>query len=83
MKVSFHTEVYKELQRLPREVFRAALTEIVALADDPRPHGAVKLVGGGSDWRIRVGPYRIIYEINESDDAVVILRVAKRSDAYR
>jgi mRNA interferase RelE/StbE len=83
VKVQFHPDVLKQLQRLPRDVFETALQKIVGLASDPRPHGAKKLAGGEHDWRIRFGQYRIVYEINETDQVLTIFTVAKRSDAYR
>ena len=84
MKVQFHPDVLKQLQRLPREAFRTALLKIIDLASEPRPHGAKKLAGSDSDdWRIRFGQYRIVYQINDSEQVLTIFTVAKRSDAYR
>lgn len=80
MNVAFHPDVYKQLQQLPRTVFAAALSAIVALTHNPRPAGVKKLVGSRSDWRIRIGEYRIVYEISTT---VTILGVAHRRDAYR
>ncbi|MBP6995055.1 MAG: type II toxin-antitoxin system RelE/ParE family toxin [Phycicoccus sp.] len=47
---------------------------IELLADQPRPSGAKKLVGGGGDWRVRTGDYRIVYEVH--DDVLLVLVVA-------
>nr|WP_198428762.1 type II toxin-antitoxin system RelE/ParE family toxin [Nocardia bovistercoris] len=67
---------------MPRDVLEAALHAIIDLTGDPRPRGAKKLVGQ-SDWRIRIGQYRIVYEIDDDEQVVTIMTVAKRSDAYR
>lgn len=83
MKVAFHPDVYKQLQRLPRPVFAAALNAVIALVQDPRPAGVKKLAGSADDWRIRVGEYRILYEIDDSADTLTVLRVAHRREAYR
>lgn len=83
MNLTFHPDVYKQLQQLPRPVFSAALNAIIALTHDPRPVGVKKLVGSRSDWRLRIGEYRIIYEINDAAKAVTVLRVEHRWDAYR
>lgn len=83
MKVEFHPEVLKQLQRLPRDALETALQKIIGLATEPRPHGAKKLAGGDRDWRIRFGQYRIVYEINDHQETLTIFTVAKRSDAYR
>jgi mRNA interferase RelE/StbE len=83
VKVEFHPEVLKQLQRLPRDAFETALQKIIGLATEPRPHGAKKLAGSDRDWRIRFGQYRIVYEINDDQKTLTIFTVAKRSDAYR
>jgi mRNA interferase RelE/StbE len=64
-------------------VFATALQVIIGLRKEPRPTGAKKLVGSRDDWRVRIGQYRIVYEIDGDEDLVTIYTVAKRSDAYR
>lgn len=56
---------------------------ILGLYDEPRPHNCKKLSGGGSRWRIRVGDYRILYEIDDSQKIVNIYRIAHRREVYR
>ncbi|RDI66283.1 mRNA interferase RelE/StbE [Nocardia pseudobrasiliensis] len=83
MRIEFHPEVLKQLQRLPREAFGTALRMIIDLADDPRPAGVKKIVGRPNDWRIRFGQYRIVYSIDDKTGTITVFVVAKRSDAYR
>lgn len=83
MKVLFHPDVLKQLQRLPRTEFETALQTIIALSHDPRPHSAKKLVGGSNDWRVRFGQYRVVYTLDDKAAEITIFVVAKRSDAYR
>lgn len=83
MNVAFHPDVYKQLQQLPRQVFSAALNAIIALTHNPQPVGVKKLVGSRSDWRIRIGEYRIIYEIDDTANTITVLQVEHRRDAYR
>lgn len=83
MNVAFHPDVYKQLQQLPRHVFSATLHAIIALTHNPRPVGVKKLVGSRSDWRIRIGEYRIIYEIDDAAKTVTVMQVEHRRDAYR
>jgi mRNA interferase RelE/StbE len=64
-----------------REVERIAL-RLAHLADDPRPFGVQKLTGT-SGYRIRVGNYRILYEVSDPSRQVSIYRVKHRRDAYR
>jgi mRNA interferase RelE/StbE len=81
--VDFHPHVLKQLQQVPRPVLAAALKAIVALAENPRPPGCVKLVGGRSDWRIRIGDHRVIYEVDDTKNVVTVFSVAHRGEVYR
>lgn len=83
MKVVFHPDTLKQLQKLPHEAFEAALRAIIGLTHDPWPAGAKKLVGSHSDRRVRIGQYRIVYEVDDDARLITIYVVAKRSDAYR
>ena len=56
---------------------------IDALAESPRPPGCVKLAGEDNVWRVRVGNYRILYEILDGQLVVLGVRIAIRSEAYR
>jgi len=56
---------------------------IMGLHDDPRPRNSKKLSGGGSKWRIRIGDYRLLYELDDTRKIVQLYRVAHRSEVYR
>jgi mRNA interferase RelE/StbE len=73
----------KDLKRLSSEIRTRAVAAIQALAKNPRPAGSRKLAGTESDWRIRVGDYRIVYEIADEIRIVRIHRVRHRRDVYR
>jgi mRNA interferase RelE/StbE len=83
MRIEFHPDVLKQLQRLPRAEFERALQAIIGRTHDPRPSGAKKLVGSVDDWRVRFGQYRIVYSVDDDAGPVTVFIVAKRSDAYR
>ena len=72
----------RELQRLPHEDYERVREAIRALAQNPRPTGCLALTGRAG-WRIRVGNYRVIYEINDGQHTVTILHVGHRRDVYR
>ena len=55
---------------------------IRALADEPRPHGCVKLSGSQS-WRIRIGDYRVIYDIDDKSRQIDVLHIGHRREVYR
>ena len=72
----------RELQRLPHQDYERVREAIRALAQNPRPPGCLALTGRAG-WRIRVGNYRVIYEINDVQHTVTILHVGHRRDVYR
>ena len=73
----------KDLGRLSSEFHCRVITAIQALATNPRPSGCRKLAGSKQDWRIRVGEYRVIYEIADEIRVVRVNRVRHRGGAYR
>jgi len=73
----------RQLRKLPPGSAAALRAPILALALEPRPSDASKLVGSGF-WRIRIGEVRVIYAIDDTKRVVVVLRVARRSEStYR
>ena len=72
-----------DLKALSAEEFHRIIAAIQALAGRPRPSGCRKITGSKRDWRIRVGTYRVIYEIDDTARAIRIMRVRHRRDAYR
>ena len=73
----------RELDRLPADRFEQIASHIRALAANPRPPGCRKIVGSVSDWRIRVGTYRVVYEIDDRAKTLKVTRVRLRKHAYR
>jgi mRNA interferase RelE/StbE len=73
----------KDLDRLPRKVLERADPLILVLAENPRPFGSEKLQGFENLYRLRVGKYRIIYEIDKAASIVTIAKVAHRKSVYR
>ena len=73
----------KDLKKLSSEVRSRAVAALQSLAKNPRPAGSRKLAGSENDWRIRVGDYRIVYEIADEIRIVRINRVRHRKDVYK
>ena len=73
----------KDLRKLPPNIHDRIIAAIRGLAANPRPPGCRKLVGSKNDWRIRVGDYRVLYEIADAIRVVRVNRVRHRRDAYR
>jgi mRNA interferase RelE/StbE len=73
----------RDIKSLPTTLFDRILPRIKALADNPRPTGCHKLAGSKNDWRIRIGDYRVVYEIDDARKQVKIFRVRHRREVYR
>lgn len=75
--------VQKQLDSLSDIIRNRILEEVVQLAEDPRPPGVVKLRGSDCEYRIRIGDYRVRYEIFDKDFVVILLHCKHRKDVYR
>jgi len=73
----------KSLDKVPLPFRRRVLDAMKELRSNPRPAGVVKLAGDDNLWRIRVGNYRVVYEVHDDRLIVLVLRVAHRKDVYR
>lgn len=72
----------KELAQLPKEAYEHVRDAIRNLSEEPRPHGSTKLIRR-EGWRIRVGDYRVIYDIDDQQHVITILHIGHRRDVYR
>lgn len=75
--------VQKQIDNLPNDVIERVIEKIQNLALEPRPDGIVKLKGSDNEYRIRIGDYRVRYEINDESQLVQILQCKHRKDVYR
>ena len=82
-RVQVKRSALKILKRAPRALRTRLWVAISALADDPRPVGCVKLAGGANLWRVRVGDYRVIYQVRDHEREVLVVVVAHRRAVYR
>jgi len=82
-EVLLERRAQRDIKKLPAEVFHRIIPSIKALAEDPKPPGCRKIAGSKNDWRIRIGEYRVIYEIDEHAEAVRVMRVRHRREVYR
>ena len=74
----------KEIESIGQKKTRQRVVErIQNLAEHPRPHGCEKLSGKHSRYRIRQGPFRILYEIKDEELIVYVVKVADRRDVYK
>jgi mRNA interferase RelE/StbE len=82
-EVRWRSSTKKDLRSIPREDVARIVDAVAHLADEPLPHGSQKLAGSDHTYRIRVGDYRVIYELLRLTSLVEIQRVRHRKDVYR
>jgi len=73
----------RDLKRVSSDDFHRIVSRIQTRAEEPRPDGCRKITGSRADWRIRVGEYRGIYEIDDEARVVRVMRVRHRREVYR
>ena len=73
----------KQLDKLPASVRSRVLRRLASLREEPRPVGCVKLKGNDSEYRVRIGDYRVRYEVLDRESTVVLLHCGDRKDIYR
>lgn len=81
-RVEFTAAAARQVKKLPRPARDRVLEMVAVLAEDPRPYGAKKLVGEQTAWRIRIGDYRVIYDVFDAELTVTVVRAAHRREAY-
>lgn len=81
-ELKFKPSVTKDLRGLPAIDIRRILERIEALRDDPRPVGCTKLTAQ-DQYRVRQGPYRILYSIMDQELVIEVVKVGHRRDIYR
>ena len=75
--------VQKQISRLSNELQKRVIGKISGLQEEPRPTGIVKMKGYSNEYRLRVGNYRIRYEIDDSQRIIKILQCKHRREVYR
>ncbi len=82
-RIEFSKRAEKEFESLPLQIQIRLQHRIDALALDPRPSGVKQLKDAENQYRLRVGSYRIVYEIQDAILLVILLRVGHRREVYR
>ncbi|MPV50985.1 type II toxin-antitoxin system mRNA interferase toxin, RelE/StbE family [Pseudactinotalea sp. HY160] len=76
------TAAARQVKKLRRPIRDRARDAVEDLAEDPRPHGAKKRIGEQRAWRIRIGDYRVIYDVVDRALTVTVVRAAHRREAH-
>lgn len=81
-EIEFRHSIKKDLKKIPSQFLASIIRAIENLGNDPYPSGVVKITDTDSYYRIRVGEYRVIYEILKNDHKIVVLYIRHRKNAY-
>ena len=81
-RIEIKRSAQKEIQCLPKKDAQRIVAEIQQLSKDPRGPNSKKL-SAQERYRVRVGQYRILYEIHDTILLILIVRVAHRKEVYR
>ena len=82
-EIKFSKGAKKQFSKLPLDVQERIQTKINDLAIEPRPNGVKKLQGDDNSYRIRVGDYRVVYELDDDFLIVTVIKVRHRSEIYK
>jgi mRNA interferase RelE/StbE len=73
----------RQIRKLDPQARRRVQAAVELLATEPRPPAATQLVNSGGAWRVRVGDYRIVYDIEDDRLVVLVLAAGHRREVYR
>jgi len=82
-KIEISRSAEKQLKKLPRDDRKRVVDAVLQLGEDAFPRGARRLSGYEDVFRIRVGRYRILYSVSETELIVIVLKIGHRKDVYR
>ena len=81
-KLVFKKSVAKDLRNIPNKEVKRIVERINTLVNNPKPQGAIKLTGQ-ERYRVRQGIYRILYEIQDLELVITVVKVAHRKEVYK
>jgi len=82
-RVELARSAAKDLRGIDRKWIPRIVAAIETLESDPRPPGCKKLVGSDHTYRVRIGDYRVIYDIHDATLIILVVRIRHRRDVYR
>lgn len=81
-RLEFTSGADRQFRKLPKQLQARLRSHIDALAQNPRPPGSEQLKGEDNAYRLRVGDYRILYEVHDRILLVLVVRVGHRREVY-
>ncbi len=82
-KIRFKRSAEQDIRKISPPLIANILRKIESLADNPFPRQSLKLSGVEATYRLRVGDYRVIYEVYQGTNEVIIQYARHRRDVYR
>ena len=83
-KIVFTKGAVKSLQSIPRDTAGLIRVKLDEIANDPfAPHPNATKLQGRPGYRLRVGDWRVIYEIDQGEALIIVLKIASRGEVYR
>ena len=79
--IIYENAALKQLDKLPQNIANRIRAKINEFEENPRPHGCLKLTGFEA-YRIRIGDYRVIYNIEDSILTITVIKISHRRDVY-
>jgi len=81
-EIKINRSSQKSLAKLPQKYQNNIISAIRSLSGNVHPNGCKKLSGRNA-WRIRIGRYRVIYEIHDNELFIMVISIAHRKDVYK
>ena len=81
-QVNIPKAVQKQLDNLPEQIYERIIEDIIQLRNNPRPFNAIKMKNNRG-YRMRIGDYRVLYDIDDEDQIIILRRVGHRREIYR
>ncbi|MHC5539092.1 type II toxin-antitoxin system RelE family toxin [Singulisphaera rosea] len=82
-RIEFAKPAIKYLEALPNEIRQRIFTKIELLAANPHPQGSERITGVAGHFRVRIGDYRVIYEVMDTQLIIKVVKIGHRRDVYR
>ena len=82
-RIELNRPAVREIEALEQIQAARILEAIEALSSDPRPRGCRKLAGSDNSYRLRVGQYRVLYQVYDANHLITVFAIGYRRDIYR
>ena len=82
-RIEFKGSAEQDIRKISRARVPRLLKEIEALGDNPFPRQSLKLSGSERTYSLRVGVYRVIYEVDVETETITVYHIRHRREAYR